>query len=380
MARVVGGAAPFDPALDLADAEADPADGACYVGALHPITPAGSGGAHGASCVSLALDVSAVDDASAARPSGGAAPVATIQAALRYTAASGEARLRTITCSARLTATRDEWLASVDVGAASLLMARLAALRAGATERDTRDPAALSRTAAQLAAELARARTARRLLRRGRARDGDGGGGATPPPPRGWLSGLVATAAAAVWNRAAGGGTTAVDVRRTPCLAALLRRLHGLCASASSLAVAGDADAAHAARLLLLSAAPPLAARMAGSRCDGDGGDDEDDALSLPALTAAAERLAVLSVGAPAAATATTTAAALEAAGPPRRHEGREAPGHEPSAQTCPHLRGGARAASWAACKFTPSDVARHVPPSPAPVAGDYLASFPLQC
>ena len=132
----------IDP-TDLGDGERFEA-GVCFTGALAP-----------RSCLSLVLDVTDVTDARAAAsraPSGHA----TVQAALSYVASGGDQRIRVFTLSAPLTSDASEWLDSVDTGATALLAARLAALRACAAERATRDAHALAAQAVLLGSGWAR--------------------------------------------------------------------------------------------------------------------------------------------------------------------------------------------------------------------------------
>lgn len=254
--RVIGGASPLET-TDLEAGESE-ADGVCFLGALHA-----------AACLSLVLDASGVADKAAQRQSGAPAPIGSVQAALRYTGADGEPRLRTYTLSAPLSASTDQWLASVDVEATTLLAARGVGLHAMSAERETRDPASLAAAADALASSWAR------LF-----------GEPRHQVQRGWL-----------WNSS----TTVGYDTSAPPLPSLLRQLHRLRTSPSALDAAYDADAAHAARLLLLTAPAPLATRVATSMAVSGGssaeGEDEDgcDAVET-ALSAAASRLAALSL------------------------------------------------------------------------------------
>ena len=258
--QVVGSAVKFEAATDCAPDESKE-DGVCFMGALHTTT-----------CLSLTLDVGAVSDSSGAASHGRVRRVqGVVQAALRYTAASGEQRLRTYTIRAPITPNTQEWLGSVDVEVTVLLAARVAALAACAAERDTRDPASLSRCAAEVGAGWARLY--------GEPRQGIS---------KGWL-----------WNSSK---TIGYDARHAP-LPQLLRRLHLLANSPSALHRAADADAAHFARLLLLTAPPPLAKLVAvpdeTSRGDVLGEDEEREDAGVASASAclAALSLSTLAAG-----------------------------------------------------------------------------------
>ena len=261
--QVIGPATPFDAAKDCSpDGEESADDGACFLGWLDPST-----------CVSLSLDVRGVDGSYVGGGVGGRGrpALASVQAALRYVGTDGEQRLRTYTLRAPVTPHTQEWLAAVDVEATALLAARLAALSAGAVERDARDPSALAARAAELASGLAELY-----------------GAPIEDVARGWL-----------WNSVR---TVGYDASAAP-LPELLARLHHLGRSPSSLELARDLDAAHAARHLLLTAPPALARRVAAPA----GASEREDASMLAArvsefedddaaLASAASRLAAISV------------------------------------------------------------------------------------
>ena len=218
VSQVVGCAASFNPAVDAADGDAD-GDGVCFLGAMHPATT-----------LSLILDVSAVSDEytrSARSPAG------VVQAALRYTRADGERRLRIYVARAPFASTTDEWLRALDLDATALLAARTAALAASRVEKDDRDANALAQRADAIAQNWVRCYAVPRLGVR-----------------KGWL-----------WDATT---TVGYDASAVPNLAALLRRLHRLRSSPAACANDDvDVDAAHAARFLLLTAPAPIAARIA---------------------------------------------------------------------------------------------------------------------
>ena len=216
--QVVGGASRFDQQLDAADGDADGEAGVCFLGAMHPATS-----------LSLTLDMSSVSEAytRSARAHPGV-----VQAALRYTRPDGKQRLRIFVAKASFASSTGEWLRSVDIDATALLAARIATLHASAREKDERDEDGLASRADELAAAWARRYAAPRTAVR-----------------EGWL-----------WNSTSTIGYNASSV---PNLSALLRRLHRLRASPAACDADANADAAHAARLLLLTAPAALATRIA---------------------------------------------------------------------------------------------------------------------
>ena len=218
VSEVIGGAAPFEREDESIAGEAASGDGVCFLGAIHPTTT-----------LSLMLDVSEVSGDWKRRPS------AYVQAALRYIRPDGEQRLRTYLVRAPFAKSLDEWLRSLDADATSLLASRLIALRACATEKDARDGGnALAAHVDDFGAGWARRYGAPRTVLE-----------------RGWLRNYERT--------------IGYDASATIHLPYLLEGLHKLRSSQAAVhAGVADPDAAHAARVMLLTARAEVAKAVAG--------------------------------------------------------------------------------------------------------------------
>ena len=229
VARVVGAALSFQK-TDAAPGESGD-DGVCFVGVLHQ-----------ASCLSISLDTSAVADSDGPESTQPGGHSAVVQAALRYESAGGERRLRVFTACTSFTSKPSRFLASLDVDATALLAARLAALDACAMEMTSHATNALAAAAAVLAKNWVEAH-----------------GSLLTTVREGWL-----------WNRTVVVGYSSSE----PALTKLLCRLYALGTSAAAHRRGVDADAAHAARLLLLTAPPGIAPACTRPVQNGSGGVD----------------------------------------------------------------------------------------------------------